>query len=254
MANFEMSVGEYMLSPVITVKRGATLREADQVLHEHGISALAVTDDDGALVGVLSRTDLLAAGSYGHDRTLALPEEKVEKRMTSPALAVDVEAPLSEAAKTMRKERVHRVFVTRDGALAGVLSTRDLMRAVRDKGIKTPLEEVASSSLVKVKAEDPVALAVDRLDRANKQVLVVVEGAWPVGIFDQAAALAARGLEPEERVEEAMNLSVLVLPGHIPLARAAAQALAMHVRRILILDDRGLRGIVSGLDFARAVG
>ena len=156
MANFEMSVGEYMLSPVITVKRGATLREADQVLHEHGISALAVTDDDGALVGVLSRTDLLAAGSYGHDRTLALPEEKVEKRMTSPALAVDVEAPLSEAAKTMRKERVHRVFVTRDGALAGVLSTRDLMRAVRDKGIKTPLEEVASSSLVKVKAEDPV--------------------------------------------------------------------------------------------------
>ena len=105
-----------------------------------------------------------------------------------------------------------------------------------------------------IATEEELALAVDRLDRANKQGLVVVEGAWPVGIFDQAAALAARGLEPEERVEEAMNLSVLVLPGHIPLARAAAQALAMHVRRILILDDRGLRGIVSGLDFARAVG
>ena len=37
------------------------------------------------------------------------------------------------------------------------------------------------------------------------------------------------------------------------LGRAAQQALGMNVRRILIEDDRGVTGIVGGLDFARVM-
>ncbi len=253
MAHFEVPVSEYMTRSVRGVGPQQSLSDADLILHTEGMSALAVLDDSGALVGVLSRKDLLAEGTYGHDRVLTLPDKTVGETMSRPAITVGSDEPLSRAAKTMLNERIHRVFVTSGGELVGVLSTRDLMRAVHDKGIRLPLSEIATRSLVTVNAKDPLALVLDRLEQAHKQALVVLDGEWPVGIVDERAALAARGLPPETPADEVMNLAVLVLPEQMPLARAAEQALAMRVRRILTRNERDLVGIVSGLDFARVV-
>jgi hypothetical protein len=127
------------------------------------------------------------------------------------------------------------------------------MRAVREKRLKTPISEIASGSVVKVKADDPIALAVDRLDVSNKHGLVVVEGSFPVGIFDQACALESRRLPPHTAVEHAMDVRILILPGGLGVGRAAEQALGMNVRRILIENERGVIGIVGGMDFARVM-
>ena len=128
-----------------------------------------------------------------------------------------------------------------------------MARSSDRQSIKTPISEIASGSIVRVNADDPIALAVDRLDLSNKQGLVVVEGEFPVGIFDQSCALEARRLPPSTAVEQAMNVRILILPGAIGIGRAAEQAFGMNVRRILIEDDHGVTGIVGGLDFARVV-
>ncbi len=253
MANFETPVTEYMSSPVETIRIGEGLVAANAMFTEQGVSALGVIDDAGALKGVVSRTDILHAAVFTHGVTFRVPDRPVEEIMQSPAIQVSTDAPLGAAAKLMLKKHVHRVFVTRDGKPEGVVSTRDLMRAVREKRIKTPISEIASGSVVKIRAEDPIAMAVDRLDVSNKQGLVVVEGDFPVGIFDQACALEARRLPPTTAVENAMNVRVLILPAALSLGRAAQQALSMNVRRILIEDDRGVTGIVGGLDFARVM-
>lgn len=254
MANFEMPVVEYMTTPVETVRVGESLLAANEVFVGQGVSALGVVDRDGVLKGVISRTDILHSAVYTHGETFRVPDRPVEELMKSPAIEVGPEAAVSDAAKQMLKNRVHRVFVTRDGKPQGVLSTRDLMRAVREKRLKTPIAEIASSSVVKVKADDPIALAVDRLDLSNKHGLIVVEGDFPVGVFDQACALESRRLPPNTAVEHAMNVRILILPGEIGMGRAAEQALGMNVRRILIEDDLGVSAIVGGLDFARVMG
>jgi len=254
MANFEMSVTEYMTTPVETVLIGESLVSANELFLGQGVSALGVVDSDGVLKGVISRTDILHAAVYTHGETFRVPDRPVEELMKSPAVAVGSGARITEAAKLMLKNHVHRVFVTKDEKPEGVLSTRDLMRAVREKRIKTPIAEIASGSVVKVKAEDPIALAVDRLDLSNKHGLVVVEGGFPVGVFDQACALESRRLPPSTAVEHAMDVRILILPGEIGMGRAADQALSMNVRRILIEDDRGGMRIVGGLDFARVMG
>ncbi|MGB5702518.1 MAG: CBS domain-containing protein [Polyangiales bacterium] len=254
MANFEMPVVEYMTTPVETVRVGESLLAANEVFVGQGVSALGVVDQDGVLKGVISRTDILHAAVYTHGETFRVPDRPVEELMKSPAIEVGPEAAVSDAAKQMLKNRVHRVFVTSDGKPQGVLSTRDLMRAVREKRLKTPIAEIASSSVVKVKADDPIALAVDRLDLSNKHGLIVVEGDFPVGVFDQACALESRRLPPNTAVEHAMNVRILILPGEIGMGRAAEQALGMNVRRILIEDDLGVSAIVGGLDFARVMG
>ena len=254
MANFEMPVTDYMTTPVETIRIGESLIAANELFAGQGVSALGVVDDEGTLKGVISRTDILHAAVYTHGETFRVPNRPVEELMKSPALQVDPEARVSEAAKLMLKNHVHRVFVTRDGKPHGVLSTRDLMRAVREKRLKTPIVEIASGSVVKVKADDPIALAVDRLELSNKHGLVVVEGSFPVGIFDQASALQARRLPPNTAVEHAMDVRILILPAEIGIGRAAEQALGMNVRRILIESDIGVNKIVGGLDFARVMG
>ncbi|MGB5192098.1 MAG: CBS domain-containing protein [Polyangiales bacterium] len=253
MANFEIPVTDYMTTPVETVRIGESLITANELFVGQGVSALGVVDDNGALKGVISRTDVLHAAIYTHGETFRVPDRPVEELMQSPALTVSPDATLADAAKLMLKNRVHRVFVTRGDEPEGVLSTRDLMRAVREKRLKAPIAEIASRSVVKVKAEDPIALAVDRLDLSNKHGLVVVEGGFPVGVFDQACALESRRLPPSTAVEHAMDVRILILPGEIAMGRAAEQALSMNVRRILIEDDLGVSGIVGGLDFARVM-
>ncbi|MGD8606214.1 MAG: CBS domain-containing protein [Myxococcales bacterium] len=253
MANFEMPVTEYMTTPVETIRIGESLLVANELFGEQGVSALGVVSGEDRLKGVISRTDILHAAVYTHGETFRVPNRSVEELMQSPAIQVSPDAPLSEAAKLMRKHHVHRVFVTTDGKPQGVVSTRDLMRAVREKRLKTPISEIASGSIVKVKADDPIALAVDRLELSNKHGLVVVEGSYPVGIFDQACALESRRLPPNTAVEHAMNVRILILPGGMSLGRAAEQALGMNVRRILVQTERGMIGIVGGLDFARVL-
>ncbi len=253
MANFEMPVSEYMSSPVETIEIGESLVVANELFAEQGVSALGVLNEEGELKGVISRTDLLHAAIYTHGETFRVPNRAVEELMQSPALQVPPDAPLSEAARLMRKHHVHRIFVTQNHKPKGVVSTRDLMRAVREKRLKTPLSDIASGSIVKVKAEDPIALAVDRLELSNKHGLVVVEGSYPVGIFDQACALQSRRLPPHTAVEHAMNVRILILPGGMGIGRAAEQALGMNVRRILIQNAHGVTGIVGGLDFARVM-
>jgi len=253
MANFEMPATEYMTSPVEMILLGKSLIAANAAFSEQGVSALGVVDDAGELKGVVSRTDILHAAVHTQGQTFRVPDRPVEEIMNSPALQVGPDAPLALAAKLMLSEHVHRVFVTIDGKPVGVVSTRDLMRAVREKRLKTPISEVASGSVVKVKADDPISLAVERLERSNKHGLVVVEAGFPVGIFDQASALDARRLPPDTAVENAMNVRILILPARMGLARAAEQAIGMNVRRILIEDDRGVTGILGGLDFARVM-
>ena len=52
-------VSRVMVHDVETVKESAKTSEAAQVMLEHKIGALPVVDDDGALVGILTTSDLL---------------------------------------------------------------------------------------------------------------------------------------------------------------------------------------------------
>lgn len=252
MASFNTPVSEYMSQPILGLPLTASALEADRLLDEHEISALGVLDGE-RLVGVISRTDLLSAASGELGETFSIPDEPVKRHMTADPVTIDASTPLAAVAKRMLAERIHRVFVTRGGAPIGVCSTRDIMRAVYDQRLAQPAIEVATRGVVKVKVDDSLSLAVSRLDASNKHGLVVVDDGWPVGIFSQVDALAARAHDPRTPVEDVMNLRVLALPPNIPLYVAAGQALALDVRRILLVDRHEIQGVVSTYDFARVV-
>jgi CBS domain-containing protein len=66
----ETRVRDIMNSPLITVQRDSTLKECAQLMKEHHIHHLPVSDEKGELVGMISAADfLVAAESLIHDIT-----------------------------------------------------------------------------------------------------------------------------------------------------------------------------------------
>lgn len=250
-------VSEYMSSPVHVVHPNASLAEVYGGLQRWGISSLAVADEADRLVGVISRTDLLrvgrrAVGSNHRRALLELPDVPVFKHMTDEPLTISPETPLSEAAASMWQHRVHRLFVESDGKLLGVVSVNDLLRAVADLRVAIPIDQLATRPVVTVDVATPLSTATDLLAGAQVTGVVVVENEWPVGIFGQEEALDARDLRRDTPVEDVMSFGLICFPEDTALHRAAAAAATMNVRRILSVSKRHLRGILTGLDVARA--
>jgi len=257
MANYQMPAKLYMSGPVYAVKLDEPLTRAEKRFTELGVSALVVTDDDGAPLGLISRTDLLRAGRLhaGADRKaahLTLPKKPVGEIMTPGVISIEPDAPMASVAKKMLEQRVHRLLVKDGDDLIGVVSTKDLMRVIRDKRVTAPLTDCMATPAYTIRAEEPVSLATERLERAKVLGLVVVDESWPVGVFTQIEALESRDRARETHVEEVMDPTLLALDPSTPLHRAAAQAIAMEVRLIVATKALKIEGVLSGLTFARA--
>jgi CBS domain-containing protein len=258
MSQFAVDVSTYMTSAVSTVTESATLEEVNAELSALDVSALPVLDAQGRAAGVISRTDLLRAGRVHVDEgtrrhTLKLPDARVREFMTATVEVVTPSTPLWDAARRMVRQHYHRLFVAEDSRLIGVISTREMMRAIAEVRLATPVSEITSGSVVKVKADDPLALAVDRMAAAHRSGLVVVQGDWPVGVFTQVEALEARDANPQAPVHDWMDMRVLSLPTTMPVHMAAGQALATGARRLLTIETLGVAGIATGMDFTQLV-
>jgi CBS domain-containing protein len=109
------------------------VNDAFVTLAESRISALPVVDSAERLVGVISRTDILASEEEAEDeaaRAALFEGTSVRELMTSPALTITPDASIREAAQQMLSAGVHRLFVTSGERVAGVISITDIVRAV----------------------------------------------------------------------------------------------------------------------------
>lgn len=126
----ERIVRDLMTAEPLTVRDNAPLTVANRLMGERGVSGLPVVSGDGALVGVLSRTDVMAAASGSEGA--AWQGLSVASTMTSPGLTIGADALLAEAAVRMERHHVHRLVVVEPegGHPIGILSTTDLVRSI----------------------------------------------------------------------------------------------------------------------------
>lgn len=258
MSNFSIPVELYMSSPVHTISPTEDLQAAQKLLSTLGISSLAVVDEASQqLEGVISTTDLIRvgrrqAGTQAKSALLTLPDAEVSGSMSKTVVTVSPGDAMRAAARKMVEGRFHRVYVVDEGKLVGVLSTRDIMLAIRDKRVSKPVADWMSSPVFTIRHDEPISLATERLEKAGVTGLVVLDESWPVGIFTQREALRSRDQTRDAHVEEVMTFALLALSKSTPLHRAAAQAAELRVRRVIAMKSGRVEGILTGLDFARA--
>jgi CBS domain-containing protein len=106
--------------------------DAKDYMKEKRIGAVSVKADD-KLVGILTERDILWKCDLRDDLSL----EKVESIMTpvEDIVSVNTNVDLEECFNLMDVNRIRHLPVVEDGKLVGMLSIRDLVRAIVDQQI-----------------------------------------------------------------------------------------------------------------------
>lgn len=118
-----IKVNELMSESVLTTQPHQTVDHVRQMMEKNRISSVPVVDTDGQPVGIVSSTDLaqdLKGGS------------PVSKLMTEKVYVVPQYEDVSIAARIMRNHNIHRVVVTHEKKVVGILSAFDLLKLVED--------------------------------------------------------------------------------------------------------------------------
>jgi CBS domain-containing protein len=122
-------VGNLMTVDPVVVDAEAPVTKAELLLKSYRISGLPVVAD-GALVGVISQTDLLNARS---SELIGANWDRVRVRhlMSRPAVTVHMNTSVERAARVMLEQHIHRVVVVdEDDVPIGVLTSTDLLRTL----------------------------------------------------------------------------------------------------------------------------
>lgn len=110
---------------VIKIQANATVREACKLMTEKQVSGLFVTGEEK---GVFTDTDLINLLSQGKSL-----DTKLKDVMSTTIYSINQEATLKEAAETIKKNGVSRLFVfNHSEEPIGIISVSDIIRALRD--------------------------------------------------------------------------------------------------------------------------
>lgn len=232
----------YMSSPVHCVHLDTGLEAARTQMSRRAISSLGVVSDRNHLVGIVTASDLVA-----DDKSAS---EVVSDRMTREVVTVDIATSVPACAEVIARESIHRVFVVDEGRLIGVLSTTDVIHAVRDLRVHTPLSELMSPIVMTIGASEEIAAGIRFLETAKLHALIVMEQGWPIGVLSQRRLLEAER-ESLKVVEDAMSASVISLPAELPAFRAAAQMAELGVHHVVAIREGAPIGVVTSFDLAK---
>ena len=120
-----ITVKDWMSKPIISMKPGASMQEAIDMMAKHNIGSVLISKDGKKPSGIITERDLLK-------KILAAKADpsklKVDDVMTKKVLTVDVNNSLLEISKIMTKNIMRRIVVTEKGEMIGIITSRDLLQ------------------------------------------------------------------------------------------------------------------------------
>ncbi|MDF9302613.1 CBS domain-containing protein [Tritonibacter mobilis] len=114
------------IAEVVTITPEATIEAAAQLLSEHGIGTVVVSPDKSKPVGILSERDIVRQLAKVGSVCL---NHKVEDYMTRDVVTCTQDSVAEQALTTMTEGRFRHMPVVEDGALVGIISLGDVVKA-----------------------------------------------------------------------------------------------------------------------------
>lgn len=154
-----LTAGKIMTSPVLSAYEGWSVKMLLDFFARHSISGAPVIASDGELVGVVTMSDVMkfenlspkekerlaGMSCYGEYFAFEFKKEElarmmqnvdanctVNQIMTPSVIQVEKECPVTDVAKMMRKLHIHRVFVSSEKKVVGVVSTSNILDVLID--------------------------------------------------------------------------------------------------------------------------
>jgi CBS domain-containing protein len=118
-----VKVNDLMSKKVVTAQPHMTVEHVQGMMKRNRVGAIPIVGPDGEPLGIVSATDLTAD---------LKPASPVSSIMTKKVYSVPQYDDVSTAARVMRNHKIHRVVVTHEKHVVGILTTFDLLRLVED--------------------------------------------------------------------------------------------------------------------------
>lgn len=149
-----LTAKDIMSAEVVTVKLETPISEVASLFHDKGIGGAPVVDDDGALVGIITESDLIDQTKKMHIPTVVaifdavvyldslrnfekelkkMTGSKVEDVYTKEVTSVCIDTPLNEIASIMSDKRYHTIPVLDGEKLAGIVGKDDIVKTMAAK-------------------------------------------------------------------------------------------------------------------------
>jgi len=143
----KIRVVDVMTKDVIAVRADTPLQEIARLLKEHRIGGAPVIDGEGEVIGIVSDCDLFLKqkrirrmgihetaifGQFIEPADIAEIYERARRLtaadvMTKAAVTVEPQDQVGQVAETMMRDNLHRIPVTHDGKLVGIISRSDII-------------------------------------------------------------------------------------------------------------------------------
>ena len=144
-----MKAKEIMTREPITCLPQTTIEDLCETLRRENINGAPVVDEAGRLVGIVSQDDVIFRKGRLNDE-IRPPRDikdlfqrgfasiadsdtgprRVEDIMTREVISADEETEVEQLCRTMWERRIHRIPITRNGKLSGIVSALDLCKII----------------------------------------------------------------------------------------------------------------------------
>jgi len=142
---------DVMTKDPVTVSASTTIKVLRRILAEHNITGAPVVDEESRVVGIVSETDIVmafASSRLGDDThtdiydlfsptpdlncevTSVRAPQWVEDIMTRRVVVASEETTALKLCAMMSERGIHRILITRDDRLVGLVSALDLLAAL----------------------------------------------------------------------------------------------------------------------------
>ena len=191
-----------MIYDPVTIRRGSTVKDALDMMHDYHIGGIPVVDDDNHLVGIVTNRDL---------RFERHMDKKIDEVMTSENLVTThIQTDLIAAAAILQENKIEKLpVVDNENHLVGLITYKDITKA-KDK----PMACKDAKGRLRVAAG--VGVTVDTLDRAK----ALVEAGADAIVIDTAHGHTKGVVEKLHQVKAAFP-DVDVVVGNVATGAAA---------------------------------
>jgi CBS domain-containing protein len=180
-----MNVEDVMTRDVVFVEVPGSRDTALKIMKDQGITSVPVVKNR-TLVGIITRGDIFRNPE----------EDQIALLMTRQPVFVSPTATVKDAVRLFIEKAIRRMPVVDDSQLVGFITVTDIVSAIADMGIKTPVDDYIIREIVAVWEMTPVDVVGEIMKLANAEASPVIDSTnRVVGIVTEGALLKASKIE-----------------------------------------------------------
>jgi len=140
-------VNEVMNKDVLTLDKSTSLQDAAEHMKKLSIGCVIVTENDNP-IGIITERDFVTKIA-AEGRPLFT---EIKEVMSSPLITINSEETIWEASELMKEKLIHKLPVTDNGNIVGIVTTSDIVR-ISSVGSDSEMRRICDQILLRMKNE-----------------------------------------------------------------------------------------------------